>query len=211
MQFLRVRDGSCLQAASRVAPSFAPHPLYGQTLPTACAVTEVYLFGTLCVATGARVVEVLHVVENLSHPSGRDLCFRMREVPDPRICEIHRHGMAVQSLHVHRIEIPTASCTLLECNVLCRTERLPYTLLPEHAYTGPCGVVRVCGSGSGFTSIQRGGTPRIEVAGLLRRDSLLRSAVYGGSLSATVALSRDKCSIFRMGAPTPSAARRARG
>ena len=59
--------------------------------------TEVYLFGTLCVATGARVVEVLHVVENLSHPSGRDLCFRMREVPDPRICEIHRHGMAVQS------------------------------------------------------------------------------------------------------------------
>ena len=97
MQFLRVRDGSCLQAASRVAPSFAPHPLYGQTLPTACAVTEVYLFGTLCVTTGARVVEVLHVVENLSHPSGRDLCFRMREVPDPRICEIHRHGMAVQS------------------------------------------------------------------------------------------------------------------
>ena len=171
MQFLRVRDGSCLQAASRVDPSFAPHPLYGQTLPTACAVTEVYLFGTLCVATGARVVEVLHVVENLSHPSGRDLCFRMREVPDPRICEIHRHGMAVQSLH--RIEIPTASCTLLECIVLCRTERLPYTL-PQHAYAAR---PRRCGVAAG---------------------------------PGTVSLLRDECSMFRLGAPTPSAAGRSR-
>ena len=47
-------------------------------------------FDTLCVANGARVVGVLHIVENLSHPSGRDFCFRMREVPDPRILESHR-------------------------------------------------------------------------------------------------------------------------
>ena len=53
-------------------------------------------FDTLCVANGARVVGVLHIVENLSHPSGRDFCFRMREVPDPRIFNpIAR--MAVQS------------------------------------------------------------------------------------------------------------------
>ena len=69
-------------------------------------------------------VGVLYIVENLSHPSGREFCFRMREVPlpDPRICNpIAR--MAVQSLH--RIEIPTAICTPLVCIVLCRTERIP--------------------------------------------------------------------------------------
>ena len=50
---------------------------------------RVCLWGTMCVTDDAWWSGVLHHLEHLSHPSGRDLCFfRMREVPDLGIARI---------------------------------------------------------------------------------------------------------------------------
>ena len=48
----------------------------------------VCLWGTMCVTDDAWWSGVLHRLEHLSHPSGRELCFRMREVPDLGIARI---------------------------------------------------------------------------------------------------------------------------
>ena len=91
-----VSVGPCREARGasghRVVPSLPCNitaaSLNGQTLPVAKATTEVCLWGTMCVTDDAWWSGVLHRLEHLSHPSGRDLCFRMREVPDLGIARI---------------------------------------------------------------------------------------------------------------------------
>ena len=86
-------------------------------------------------------------VENLSHPSGRDLCFRMREVPDPRIVK----SLAMEwrsSPYIVSKSLPPVARSW-SATSFCVERKPPYTL-PQHVYAArPASLW--CGSGSGYS------------------------------------------------------------